>query len=128
MQPGRCVYLHRLVSASVMAVFIVLSSSGCVRWASMAMYAMFGNQVDAAFDGLKEKRVAVVCVSDSAYYGPTAISYDLAVAVEKLLETNVDDIEVISQDVLDDWKDQNDWDEVDFEAIGNGLRDLVLLN
>jgi hypothetical protein len=105
----------------VTGLLMVSSSIGCVKFVANLMYAAHGNLVPAKFDGLEGKRVAVVCVSNTEAFGPNPISPHLADRVSKLLARNVDEITCVDQQDIADWIDRNDWDHMDFVAIGKAV-------
>ncbi len=86
-----------------------------------------GHKIEAKFQGLKGKRVAVVCAMNSSMYGDGATSTIIAESVERILRQNVDEIILVRQDQVSDWRDSNDWDESDFNEIGRGVKaDMVV--
>ena len=109
------------LTLSLVLLIVVLSSAGCIGLTANLIKAWSGMVVDAEFDQLIDKRVAVVCLSDTASFGPGPIGDELAVEVAYLLKTNIDGIDVVHQQEIDDWKDENDWDQIDFREIGRGV-------
>ena len=107
--------------AMLVLLLMILPGSGCIGLAANLINAWSGNVVEPEFDGLRKRRVAVVCLSDSAAYGPSPVSDLLAVAVGNLLRENVEDIRVIEQKEIDNWRDNNDWDQIDYREIGDGM-------
>ena len=107
--------LGLLVAASL------VSLSGCVGLLSNLIYAAHGNLIPPAYNGLVGKHVAVVCVSNSASFGPTSASVDLSRRVAKQLQSNVTDITVVDPQEVADWIDQHDWDSLDYAALGQGV-------
>lgn len=102
-----------------MAIFAVaiVSSTGCVaNLAAVMMHAWRGETVEAQYDGLQDHRVAVVCLSDSSMYAG-----QLSQSVERLLATHVPDIETVPQVDVYGWLDANDWNELDFAQLGEGV-------
>lgn len=94
---------------------------GCV-----GMFANFLNVVGAglippAFPGLKGKKVAVVCVSNSQLFGPTSTSSEISTRMSRLLANHVKEVELVPTQQVEDWIDRNGWDMVDFLAIGRGV-------
>ena len=86
-------YRSRRVSQlalSLVLLIVVLSSAGCIGLTANLIKAWSGMVVDAEFDQLIDKRVAVVCLSDTASFGPGPIGDELAVEVAYLLKTNID--------------------------------------
>ena len=77
--------------------------------------------VDAEFSGLAEKRVAVVCVSNTSSFGPRPISREISTQVGALLARNVNKIQLVEQDEIDRWIDENEWNQVDYLELGKGV-------
>ena len=110
--------------------FLLLGSCciGCVGFTSQLMYALKGgHKVDPAFEGLEEKRVAVVCVSGNSSFGPDIIAHRLESVIAAILRENVEDIDMIPQDEIADWIDHNDWDQIEYREIGRGVDAEMLL-
>ena len=96
-----------------------LSAGGCAAVAT-AMYIVKGTDVDAEYKELVGKRVAVVCrPAASLQYGKTAVSKELAEAVSAMLRANVRKIEVVPQQDIEEWMDENTWDE--FTEVGEAV-------
>jgi hypothetical protein len=109
------------------ALLWLLPSTGCVGVASQLMYFAKGNKVPAEFDGLKHKRVAVVCASPNQTSSAGGVPQRLAEGVGVLLSQNVKGIKVVSQDEVRDWIDRNDWDQIDYKAVGRGVKaDMIV--
>ena len=54
-------------------LLIVLALPGCAGFMSHVAYVIKGgHSVPAEFNGLQDKRVAVVCVSNDSVYGPNS--------------------------------------------------------
>ncbi len=101
------------------------TSTGCSLVAT-AMYVIQGANTKADFDGLKGKRVAVVCRPiTSLHFRDASVARDLGKQVGLLLEKNVDKIEIIDQREVFEWGDENDWEE--YVEIGKALNaDMVV--
>ena len=112
--------MWRMVVASV-AAWGVLTQSGCIGLVSNLLYD--GRMVKARYDGLKEQKVAVVCLSGDAIQSPHSTSSDLACGVQRLLKENVPEIQIIDQEIVADWIDNNNWDQVGYDCrkIGRGV-------
>jgi len=106
-------------SCVIMTVFLM--QGGCVGLLSNLLYD--NRMVPARYDGLGKQKVAVVCVSGDSIYTPHSTSTELAVRVEQLLKTNVKEIQMIDQNKVADWIDNNDWDLIDYDyrKIGRGV-------
>lgn len=95
--------------------------TGCVGTLANLINVAHGNLVSASYTGLKEKTIAVVCVSNSEAFGPTTASIQLARQVGKLIEANVDKSKVIDHQRIADWIDRNDWDYMNYPEVGRGV-------
>jgi len=110
---------------SLLLLLSVLPATGCSAVAA-AMYVVNGNDVPAAFDELKEKRVIVVCRPNALLqYSTATVAKDLARGISKRLRGEVRAIEVVPQEEVDAWLDENDWQE--FSEVGKALdADMVV--
>lgn len=103
---------------------LLLGNSGCV---GLLAAMLRSDNVPAKFDGLAKKKVAVLCVAGPSFYSETATSRQLAEQVEALISARMDDVTVISQQKIDDWKDHNSWDNMDYREAGKALdADMVI--
>jgi uncharacterized protein YbjQ (UPF0145 family) len=109
-----------------LACALVLPQTGCVRALATAFYIIKGTNVDAEFDGLKDKKVAVVCKPPLQYsFTNSNVANDLAKKVGDLLAARVRKIEVIDHDEVAEWVDENSLEE--FTEIGKALKaDMVV--
>lgn len=109
-----------LILVAVLAV-----SSGCTAVAT-AMYIVNGPNIEAEFDGLRDKRVAVVCRPlVGLTYRDSSVAKDIARQMNLLLSQKVRNIEMIDQRKVAEWIDENTWDE--YTEIGESLEaDLVV--
>ena len=115
------------ISVVILSALLVCCTTGCVGTLVNLIHAAHGNLVPAKYTGLKEKRVAVVCVSNSESFGPTSASHALAREVGKLLNRNISDVELVEPQEIASWIDNNNWDYVDYQAVGKGVNaDMVL--
>jgi len=118
--------VHRLAALCLTAA-LVAPQVGCIGFASTLMYWVKGHKIDARCTALEGKRVAVVCVAGSGVVGDKNEGQALARAVSTILEKNVSKIDVVRSEEVADWRDQNNWDEVDYKSIGRGVKaDMVV--
>lgn len=101
------------------------AATGCTSALATAMWLVHGPNVDPEFDVFREKKVAVVCRTlDFQYQFPT-VPKDLARGVSLLLRQNVRKIEVVDARKVEEWMDNNSWEE--YTEVGKALdADLVL--
>lgn len=120
---------QRYVSIFVFTIAAsLLLFPGCVGALAQLIYTVKGTQVDPAFKGLNGKRVAVVCVSDASAYGPDTLTYTVAQAVGIKLNNGLEDgSQVIAPGKIEEWIDENGWNENDYVELGKGVdADMVV--
>ncbi len=107
--------LSALVAASLVA------GGGCRSVLTTAAYLIKGTNVDADYDGLKEKKIVVVCQPLTALtYRDSEIAGDLGREISILLKENVSKIQVINHQKVAEWIDENgDWEE--YTEVGEAL-------
>ena len=110
-----------------MVLFFTVSSFGCVGVGAHLMYWMQGSRVDPEYAGLEEKRVAVVCMTDAAPYGPDNSMRILGKQVRRRLASEIKKIELVSSSELNRWTDSNNWDQIDYLEIGKGVNADVVI-
>lgn len=108
-------------AAGMLLSAMLLTLTGCFGFAANLMYMIHGLKVEAAYDGLKESRVAIVVVSDASSYGPDTLTTVVGRAMGIRLNQHVKDITIIPQNVIENWQDTHGWDHVDFREIGLGV-------
>lgn len=117
--------LRPLCGLLIIAMLLV-HQVGCIGFAANLMYMLNGNKIDAKCTALEGKRVAVVCVSGTGA-GPRSESEALTRQVGLLLKQNVKKIDLVRPEQVADWRDENNWDQIDYKSIGRGVKaDMVL--
>jgi hypothetical protein len=118
---------RRIIALCGMTIVGAFLIPGCVGIPAQLLYVIYGNKTPAEYAGLKDKKVAVVCVSDASAYGPNSLTYEVERQVAARLLKNVPKITIVPHSAVDNWKDQNGWDETEFVQIGRGVgADAVL--
>lgn len=103
---------------------VLLSQVGCNLFATI-MYD--GEYIPAAYTELEGMKVAVVCVSGPSFYSEDSVSREIATGVEGMLTMYVDEIEIIPQQKIDDWKDINGSENLEPRLIGRDVdADIIL--
>jgi len=105
-----------------LAVLLVLTQPGCLGIAANLMNAVKGHSVEAEFAGLEDQRVAVVTITDSSQYSDDASARILSRRVADILQTEVKKIEIVREDEVQQWRDRNGWDAIEFIDIGRGVK------
>jgi hypothetical protein len=108
--------------------WLAITQSGCGSLVSTIMYYVKGgDNIDAEYNGLQKKKVAIVCVSNSSSTGPSSVPGMLERSVGMLLTQKGKNIKVVPQDEVANWIDSNDWNQLDYREIGRGVHaDMVL--
>jgi hypothetical protein len=105
----------------------IATSTGCVSLAANILYMIRGNTYPAKCTAMEGKKVAVVVVDGATLSGSGGQGDAIARMVTALLQKKVKKIETIRADEVAQWRDANNWNEVDYGVIGKGLKaDLVL--
>jgi hypothetical protein len=105
-------------------VLAVLALAGCTSGLATAMWLLKGPNIPAEYKCLKDQNVAVVCRGTDIYNFPT-VPKELSQKVASLLKSNVPKIRMVNQREVDQWMDNNDWDE--YLEVGRALKaDRVL--
>ena len=113
-------------TACLLVVVSLFAAPGCGALATVA-YFFRGHKNPAKFEGLKEKRVAVVCLDADSLKGPGGEADRIARTVATLIGYNVDDVTVVRQSEVADWFDNHDQDVSDYVEIGRGVKaDMVV--
>lgn len=103
---------HRRLGTTLILCGLILTASGCTSGLATAMYLIRGTDIRAEYNGLKDKRVAVVCrpLVDLQYRSSNAAK-DIGRELGKLLKQGVRKIDVIDHRKIAEWLDENSWDE-----------------
>ena len=100
---------------------------GCGPLATVAWLIHGPEMIPAEFDGLKDKRVAVVCLDANSLSGPGGEADAVGKAVTMLLTKNVPGIRVVRQNEVADWLDTHGSDITDYRDVGRGVKaDMVV--
>lgn len=116
----------RTVLLTVIA-FCVVATTGCMGVATL-MHVAGMDLVPAEYDGLEKSSVAIVTITDSSLYTNDVAARELTARVGAVLSQNVKGVELVREDLVEQWRDTNGRDSLDFPAIGKGVSaDKVLV-
>ncbi len=102
-------------------VAAVVPAIGCRSLLTTVVFLVKGTNVDPEYEGLKEKKVVVVCRPlASLTFRDSNVARDLAREVGALLRTNVRKIEVVDHDKVNEWTDEHEW--TDYTEVGEALK------
>jgi ABC-type uncharacterized transport system auxiliary subunit len=118
----------KLSSMRFKALFIVLAGlvcgilPGCQSALATAYWLVHGTDADAAFPGLKDKKVVVVCKpSVSIHYSNQNVSKVLCQQVSTLLQEKLGKkTKVVDQRKVNNWCDKNNWEE--YTEVGKAMK------
>ena len=104
---------------------VVMLSGGCVSLAANLIHVMRGSP--AEYPGLKDKRVAVVCITDKGF-AQDEVGNILTLNMQNALLQNVKNCKIVHQKELEKWAAATAWQNDDFVALGKGVEaDRVVL-
>ena len=108
-------------------ILIMVPTAGCIGLAAQALYVLKGHKTPAQFDGFKNKRVAIVCVSDQDAIGSDLMTHRVCQLLSVQLAQNVKGIEIVPQSDITELLKSNSWERVDFAEVGRHVNaDYVL--
>lgn len=114
--------ISRRLALTLMGLLLVstIASTGCVSLMANIMHIIHGRNVPAPFDKLEGKRVAVVVNSESGMNDMPVVI--LGRNIREILAEKVKEIELVPQSQVERWANEQDWEDVDYEAIGKGVK------
>lgn len=117
----------RRIARSVPAAALVIAAAvsvqtGCVKFASNLAHVMGADRIPAEYEGLNESTVAVVTITDAGKFADDASARLLNNYVGEILSREVDDIKLVRDATVRQWRDRHGWDQTDFHAIGQGVK------
>jgi hypothetical protein len=122
---SRRVCLSRMLGLGALTG-IVANSGGCT-FLSQLVLTMEDRRIEAKFNGLEKKTVAVVCLDAHTLRQPGGDADALARALSKEIKANVKDVKLISETKIADWMDNQRDDVVDFRDVAKGVKaDMVV--
>jgi hypothetical protein len=112
----------RLTSLAVM-LLLLGSTTGCLHsiLATGVYLWQGGNVVPAVYDKLEKERVVVICRPPSSNeYRHAGASRMVGKRISKLLGENVKKIDIVSSSEVDNWIDEEDWEN--FKDLGTAVK------
>ncbi len=113
----------RICSLAVLLAILVVPTTGCLH--SILATGIYlwqgGNVVPAECEDLIGQRVVVICRPPSSHeYRHAGAARTIGKRISKKLEVNVEDIDVVSPQEVDNWVDEQDWDN--FKDLGRSVK------
>jgi len=112
---------RRALLLSLLAL-VLTTQTGCLGVVANLMNVVRGHTVKPEYPGLEGKRVAIVTLTDSSQYSDDASARILGRRVMDILKTEVKKIELVREDEVQQWRDRNGWDAIEFLDIGRGVK------
>jgi hypothetical protein len=113
---------HHWAAMALLATACV-ASTGCLHTLlATGIYVWRGgNVVPAECEALEKERVVVICRPPASYeYRNAGAARAIGARVSALLEQNVKGIEVVSPKEVDNWVDEQDWEN--FKDLGRSVK------
>jgi uncharacterized protein YbjQ (UPF0145 family) len=105
---------------ALLVVLLTLPAVGCRNAIATALWAFGAGEVQPEYDGLKGKKVAVVCRPPSSMqFQDPRIARDLAAEVGRHIKDNCKKVTLVDDRKVENWCDSNTWDE--FVEVGKAL-------
>jgi len=109
----------------LLVVAAILPATGCTAVAT-ALWAIGASDTPPEFDGLKNKKVAIVCRPiTSLHYQDSHVARDLAAEIGKQLHDNSKKVTIVDPRKVEQWCDENTWEE--FSEVGKALKADVVV-
>ncbi|WP_168565543.1 hypothetical protein [Crateriforma spongiae] len=127
--------LKRLTPMVCLAVFaaVTLTSTqcGCLGIAANLMHAVGADKIPPEYENykdLKDKRIAVVTLTEASRYSNDTASRFLSRQVGQILTSELKDLRLVREDEVQQWRDENGFDNMEFAQLGKDLKaDRVLV-
>ena len=105
-----------------------VTSTGCIQEMAQLLYVIKGHKVEPPFKGLKEKKVAIVCTSDAAAFGPDSLSVTMTKHIGILMVTSNDKITIAAPAKVEEFIDANGWEDDSPHKLGEAVEaDFVVV-
>ncbi len=119
--------MTRLAVCVALFATLLLGQVGCMGIFANLYHAVGADKIPADFEGLKDSRVAVVTVTDNSQYTDDVAARTLSRRVGEILLKEIKGVTLVREDEIEQWRDTNGWDSIDFMSIGKGVKaDKVL--
>lgn len=127
MKPIALTKISRIILGAL-ALILVVAATGCIQEMAQLFYVIKGHESPPAFDGLEQKKVAIVCLSDVSAYGPDTLSYTVTKQVSAKLMTSKEKVNVVPPMEVEEFIDHHGWKESSVVELGQAVEaDFVLV-
>jgi len=108
---------------ALLLAVLVVPTTGCISALLATGIYVFqgGNMIPAECDALEDQRVVVICRPPSSNeYRHAGAARTIGKRISKMLEINVDGIDVVSPREVDNWVDEQDWEN--YKDLGRAVK------
>ena len=115
--------LARTFLLFTLLVIVTASSTGCIHTLLATGIYLWqgGDVVPAECDALENQRVVVICRPPSSHeYRHAGAAREIGTSVSRLLRENVPRVDVVSPREVDNWIDEQDWDN--YKDLGRAVK------
>lgn len=116
----------RFAVGIIALMFVWCAQPGCMLLSNV-MHAVGANQVPPECDQLEDSKVAILVVTDKSQYSDDITARLLTRKLAGLFTNEVKGIDLIREDVVQDWRDTHGWDNADYLELGRGVEAEKLL-
>ncbi|TWU21872.1 hypothetical protein [Novipirellula artificiosorum] len=116
-------------TTTVLGVLLIaialVTQTGCLGLVSNLVHAVGADKVPADYkdaEDLEDCRLAIVTLADNSEYSDNISARLLSRYVGDILLDEIDDVRLVREDEIADWRDSHGWDTVDFATIGKGVK------
>ena len=95
------------------------TTTGCIQEMAQLLYVIKGHKIEPPFADLKGKKVAIVCNSEEAAFGPDSLSVTIAKHIGIALATSEDKITIAAPAKVEEYIDANGWQEENAAQLGD---------
>ena len=106
---------------------LLVTQPGCLGLMSNFMHAVGADRVPPECEVLEDSKVAIVVVTDQSQYSDDVASRLLARKLSGVLNTEVDGMTLVREEVIQQWRDVHGRDSVDYLKLGKGVEAEKLL-
>ncbi len=100
---------------------LMLTQPGCLGITSNLMHMVGADMIPPEFEGLEDCRLAIVTSTESSHYKDDVSAQILSKSVGAILTQKVDDVKLVRQSEIDQWRDRVGWENNDLVAMGKAV-------
>jgi hypothetical protein len=101
---------------------VATTQIGCIPFVANVIHAVKGDDLPAEYPGLKDKKVALITITDTSQYSDDVSARMLTRYVSEILQTEVKNLKMIREDEVDKWRDTQGYNDIDYVSLGRGVK------